>query len=215
LEFAPHESVASFIHNTRFQRVGLPEHAAKLIADQILQALVYMHSLGYVHGDIKPHNFFLFNDTIGDPIVKLGDLGCTRKNDGAPIHDSFPGTAHYRSPEILRRDPRGWDAKADMWSFGIALHFMLTMKFPPKIDGKHQIMRREPLSNALWADMPDAKDVVERLLQMEPDDRPTAEEIRSHPWFMELDEGCRGLAGVGQPGIDEQGEEFVMGGDSV
>jgi serine/threonine protein kinase len=202
LEFAPCGSVESYRRSRHLTALG--EHHAKLVLSQMLDALRYMHGGGYVHGDVKPHNFLLMNADLCRPVAKLADFGSARRNDGVPITSAYPGTQQFRAPEVIRAAPAGWTSKADMWSLGMAMHFMLTGRFPPRIDGKRAIAADPRLDPAAWADMPVAQALVRDLLRVNPDARLSAEQALGHSWFQDVAVGCAGLAGIGAPvALDE------------
>jgi serine/threonine protein kinase len=199
-DFAPGGSVASYLRRQRHRATTLPEFGAKQVLYQIMDGLAHMHMLGYVHGDIKPQNFLLFNQDMGDPDVRLADFGTTRKNDGILITDCYPGTAQFKAPEILRRDPAGWGEKADIWSFGITMHFLLTGAFPWRTDGRRPMTRRPSLNPAYWADLSEeAYGLVNRMLAFEPNARPSAEDVLRDPWFSDLRKGYEQFTKVERP----------------
>jgi serine/threonine protein kinase len=213
LEFAPSGSVFGYM-KTKHLSGGMDEYHAKIILSQLLDALRYMHSSGYVHGDIKPHNFMLMNGDMCQPVAKLADFGTTRKNDWVPITDVYPGTLQFRAPEIIRTDPQGWTNKADMWSFGIAMHYMLTGKLPPGVDGKRRL-RTDPVLHApLWGDMVEAQALVRRLLVVDIATRLSADEALRDPWFQGVRVGCAGLEGVATP-ISLPPSEYTDPGQTV
>ncbi len=145
----------------------------RLVADYVKQAaegLAYAHQAGLIHRDVKPANLLV--DLHG--VVKLLDLGLARftEDDRASLtvaHDeNVLGTADYLAPEQAI-DSHGVDARADVYSLGCTMYFLLT-GHPPFPDGTmpQRLMahQRQP-PPSIYHDRPDAPaDLVELCLKM-------------------------------------------------
>ncbi|KAJ7668466.1 kinase-like domain-containing protein [Mycena polygramma] len=174
---------------------GLSEQEAWRLFQQILEALVYMSSLGILHRDIKLTNIFI--DAKGD--CKVGDFGLATSNLSAlePIHPHHPpvisdpemtlevGTRLYIAPEVQsrKRGPRN-HTKADMYSLGIVF-FEMNYKFST---GSERIAVIENLRQPLVVFPPSwdslltrQRQIITRLLDHDPETRPTALELSQSP----------------------------------
>nr|GAT55219.1 predicted protein [Mycena chlorophos] len=175
---------------------GISEQEAWRLFQQILEALVYMSSLGILHRDIKLTNIFI--DAKGD--AKVGDFGLATSNlsavEATHTHGLHAppmrldaemtlevGTRLYIAPEVSsasrKRGPRN-HAKADMYSLGIVF-FEMNHKFNTGaeriavIEGLRQPLVLFPTS---WdARLTRQKEIITRLLDHDPDTRPTALEL--------------------------------------
>ena len=106
------------------------EKICKIIIQQLLIAVNFLHQNNVCHRDIKPQNIFVVHfdkANIKDTIIKLTDFGssCYFKNC-LPLSD-FPGTPAFTSPEIINGK---YDHKTDIWSIGIVSYFLLCGKTP-------------------------------------------------------------------------------------
>jgi len=159
---------------------------------QILDAIGHMHSRGIVHCDLKPENILYKDDTEGQ--IKIADFGFAQflpggSDSGATLRKQL-GTLSYTAPEILR--DIGYGTKADMWSLGVILYIMLS-GIPPfgkrrnetDRDVKRNIVRgqyRFYESHFKHVSEP-ARDLIRRLIVVEPDERYSWEEAIRHPWI--------------------------------
>ncbi|HSJ95733.1 MAG TPA: protein kinase, partial [Myxococcota bacterium] len=156
----------------------LPLEEAVAIGRQMLLGLAAAHHAGIVHRDLKPANVQL----VPGGGVKIMDFGLAKVRElGLTAPELRPGTAAYMSPEQLRAEPL--DGRADLWSFGVVMHEMLTGR--PPFGGGHDlatlysILYEQPLPpSATRPDVPAALDaLVTRLLSKESSARfATAEE---------------------------------------
>jgi Nif-specific regulatory protein len=98
---------------------------------QTAQALDFLHSLGYIHGDIKPSNVLFFRGDSGELQIKLTDFEFL--SPGSYISsDSWQGTPGYMAPEILRGEPATYSS--DLYSLGVLLFELLTERLPFEAD---------------------------------------------------------------------------------
>lgn len=144
-----------------------PDALADLLA-KICDALGYLHSLGFVHGDLKPANLRLTPD--GD--IKLMDYGLMERagRNGGPIR----GTPYYVAPEVVRGGPV--DPRADLYSLGALAYHLLTGQ--PPFDGAStvEILRKHlhevpAPPSSLVPCQPQLEDVILRLLAKDPLER--------------------------------------------
>ncbi len=145
---------------------SLDEERAVDVTLQLSAALAYAHELAIVHRDVKPANVLLTRDGR----VKLADFGIARGlGDGATLTSagSVLGTVAYLSPEQARGDAIG--TASDIWSLGIVIQEMTTGARP----GATAAI--EPLEGS-WVPSRLGK-VVERCLEHDPAERPTADEV--------------------------------------
>ncbi len=155
------------------------------IAQQALRALGYLHLRGFVHRDISPDNLMLTEDTEGQPLIKLIDLGIAKTLNAAAGESqltqsgTFLGKLRYAPPEQFGADGASVDARADLYSFGVVFYELLTARFP--INGRDPSsliaghLFRPPLDFAETdptGRVPDGlRKVVLKMLEKKPEDR--------------------------------------------
>eukprot|EP00300_Choanocystis_sp_HF-7_P015394 c19037_g1_i1.p1 GENE.c19037_g1_i1~~c19037_g1_i1.p1 ORF type:complete len:857 (+),score=165.52 c19037_g1_i1:45-2615(+) len=171
------------------QQEGYPEPEACRLITTILEAVEHLHKHGVVHRDIKPENFLFDYRHSSEGVLKLIDFGfATFQNPHANMLGSSCGTPDYIAPELLLERPH--NKAVDMWSVGVVLYTLLC-SFPP-----FYAETDEELFDLIAAgtyDFPpprwtkisaDAKDLVSRLLQVDPAKRWTATQALGHPWII-------------------------------
>ena len=160
------------------------ESKAAYIMRQILSALNYLHSFGIVHRDIKPENMLVEQSSDKDLInIKLIDFGTCN------YVTLKVGSPYYIAPEVLKKN---YNKKCDIWSAGIILYVMLLGKLP--FHGKNT----EDLFNNIkkgefdqtseeWNSISDnAKDLILKMLEYNPEKRLSAQECLDHNWIKTL-----------------------------
>lgn len=202
----PQELQAEEVTASMEGHVGLPEHEACRLFWQMLSGIMHLHGHGVMHRDIKLEHFIFSSSDKTQAQLKLVDFGhawplqVLYGADGRMVQElTIPGgvgTNHFIAPEV--RDDSEVVAhmadRADIWSLGICLHAMLTGRLLPcrtsGISKASQLKQRGsavPEEPILLSDGERlsrfAQDLLQSLLQMLPEDRPTAEQVARHPWL--------------------------------
>lgn len=166
------------------------ERQVKRLMRQILDGLVYLHSINVAHLDIKPQNLVLMSE-FPHGEVKLCDLGISRYiSQGADIRDIL-GTPDYVAPEVLNYEPIS--LATDMWSVGVLLYVLLTGCSPFGGDTKQETFCnisqcKLDFPDDLFEDVSeDAKDLMRKLMVKEPSKRLSATECLKHRWFTNIE----------------------------
>ncbi|MBN3308245.1 KCC2D kinase, partial [Amia calva] len=154
---------------------------------QILEAVLHCHQMGVVHRDLKPENLLLASKLKG-AAVKLADFGLAIEVQGdQQAWFGFAGTPGYLSPEVLRKDPYG--KPVDMWACGVILYILL-VGYPPFWDEDQHRLYQQIKAGAYdfpspeWDTVtPEAKDLISKMLTINPAKRITAAEALKHPWI--------------------------------
>ncbi|KAL0271568.1 UNVERIFIED_CONTAM: hypothetical protein PYX00_008624 [Menopon gallinae] len=162
------------------------QDAAQTVRD-ILKALKYLHGEGVVHGDIKPENLLYEND-LEESKLKLDDFGLSQLSlDKDLMVNSLYGSGRYCAPEVLLGKEPGYPS--DLWGLGVIMFIMLC-GYEPFWDEDGEAATCEniiqgDLSALNWDDVSDsARDLVTKLLSVDPANRPTADEALNHPWTL-------------------------------
>ena len=184
------------------------EEEARKIVIQIGEAIYHCHTHNIAHRDLKPENLLLAKKVTGTdtPLIKLSDFGFAKVDNGDMTTPQF--TPYYVAPQILQAQeiqhdrargrlapgsPYHYDKSCDMWSFGVIIYIMLC-GYPPF----YSEIRGQPLSNRMkrkimageytfpeetWKHISsDAKDMIQKMLKVEPSERMTIEDFFRHPW---------------------------------
>ena len=187
----------------------LSEEEASVLVRKITSAVAHMHETDVIHRDLKPENLLL---TSKGPRaeVKLIDFGLAKimKEDTAR---SFLGTRGYLAPEMLQR--AAYDKSIDVWSLGIIVFVLLCGCLPfdddsakvSEQDAKKKFALRFPrwamnISNS-------AKDLLQKLLNIDPKSRITAQQALTHPWVQGKSASKGFLASPGK--IGERRKELM------
>uniref|UniRef100_A0A8K9X7X3 calcium/calmodulin-dependent protein kinase n=1 Tax=Oncorhynchus mykiss TaxID=8022 RepID=A0A8K9X7X3_ONCMY len=154
---------------------------------QIVESVHHCHVNGIVHRDLKPENLLLASKLKG-AAVKLADFGLAIEVQGdQQAWFGFAGTPGYLSPEVLRKDPYG--KPVDMWACGVILYILL-VGYPPFWDEDQHRLYQQIKAGAYdfpspeWDTVtPDAKDLINKMLTINPAKRITTAEALKHPWI--------------------------------
>ena len=164
---------------------GYSEAHARICFAQILDGLSYLHTQGITHMDINSDNILLagLQDTNH---IKIIDFGAA-KTANSPMTTHI-GSPFYTAPEMLRRDAT-YTSAVDLWSAGVVLFFLLGGKPPFNYTQPAQIYAAIKEAKFSFEAFPwkkiseSGKDLVSKLLVLDPKSRLTAAEAQNHPWF--------------------------------
>ncbi|WFD42246.1 non-specific serine/threonine protein kinase [Malassezia psittaci] len=203
LKFAPN---GEFLHYVK--KLGsLDTHSATFYAAQLADAIGHIHRAGIVHRDIKPENMLLdanmrilVTDFGSAKILSDSLSNAANSNDAASLataqigddeHStrtrSFVGTAEYVSPELLADSKTGMPS--DWWAFACVAFQMLAGRSPFHAANEYQTFQRILHRQFTYPNAfpPEAKELIDQLLVIEPDERPTSDQIRASSFFGHTD----------------------------
>ncbi|XP_066573601.1 ribosomal protein S6 kinase alpha-1 isoform X2 [Amia ocellicauda] len=171
------------------------EREASSVLHTIAKTVEYLHSQGVVHRDLKPSNI-LYVDESGNPeSLRICDFGFAkqlRAENGLLMTPCY--TANFVAPEVLKR--QGYDEGCDIWSLGVLLYTMLAGYTPfanGPDDTPEDILTRMgsgkfTMKGGNWNTISDAaKDLVSKMLHVDPHQRLTAKQVLKHPWITNRD----------------------------
>ncbi|XP_031764310.2 phosphorylase b kinase gamma catalytic chain, skeletal muscle/heart isoform isoform X3 [Galleria mellonella] len=169
--------------------VTLSEKKTRYIMRQVLEGVRYVQSKSIVHRDLKPENILL-DDQLN---VKITDFGFAKVlNEGEKLFE-LCGTPGYLAPETLKAnmfdDAPGYGMEVDIWACGVIM-FTLLVGCPPFWHRKQMVMLRNIMEGKYsftspeWADISDdPKDLIRRLLVVEPNQRISLDDALNHSFF--------------------------------
>ncbi|XP_052463417.1 calcium/calmodulin-dependent protein kinase type II subunit delta isoform X5 [Carassius gibelio] len=153
---------------------------------QILESVDHIHHHDIVHRDLKPENLLLASKC-KNAAVKLADFGLAIEVQGEQqAWFGFAGTPGYLSPEVLRKEAYG--KPVDIWACGVILYILL-VGYPPFWDEDQHKLYQQIKAGAYdfpspeWDTVtPEAKNLINQMLTINPAKRITAQEALKHPW---------------------------------
>ena len=166
---------------------GLDENKARKYFAAIMGAISYIHKLGVAHRDIKLENILINHNDM----PQLTDFGLCKKQNGDNLLLTTCGTLVYAAPEIIREEPYN-GMKADIWSAGVLLYAMVADHFPwmTEEDLPPQKLVQATTQQIINGDIPypetmsfELINLLQNMLNIDPDERPTADEVLQHPWL--------------------------------
>ena len=175
LEYAPGGEL--FYHMDRLGVIQIDD--ARLYIAEIGLALSHLHSIGIVYRDLKPENVLL--DKLGH--VKLTDFGLSKDLVGDGKTATFCGTSEYLAPEVVMQMPYSYPI--DIWALGILCYEMILGATPFYDENKAKLFSNIVSAQPYFPPQLDRRiaDFISKLLCKNPEERPTFEDMKSHPFF--------------------------------
>ena len=174
-----HQSLASYIKNQKSRRCS--EYRARILMNEILTAVTYLHGNGIIHRDLSTANILL-DENVNIKIIDFGLATMREKNSNEP-NFTMCGTPNFLAPEILGR--KGHDTKSDVFSLGCVFYNILDGNPPFNTTSTKATLER--VKNLDYK-MPEgltveAENLIRRLLQTNPMLRPTLQEVQEDPFL--------------------------------
>jgi len=178
-----------------FQRIikqkSYSEADAQVVMRQIFSGVAYLHSRGIVHRDLKPENVLLASDA-PDAAIKIADFGLSHIIERTADQHGLKtmcGSPEYVAPEVLKG--KGYGVEVDNWSCGVILFVMLCGHYPFQDEVQSNLWlkithARYDFNHRAWAKISvEAKDLITKLLVLDPQQRLTAAQALEHPWLVD------------------------------
>lgn len=179
----------------------ISEFEAKALAFQLIQGLQFLHDeRQLMHRDVKPANILIHRSGS----IKIADFGISRSQSGdAASVQTFVGSISYMSPERLQGNSYGYEA--DIWSVGVVLYEAVTGAHPyhddpngapltfwtllQKVVAGNAVMHNSPLKHRAGREhlSSELDNFLARCLAFKREERASAKELASHPWFADMD----------------------------
>jgi 5'-AMP-activated protein kinase catalytic alpha subunit len=158
----------------------LNEMEAAIFFYQLIKGVEYIHEQNLAHRDLKPENLLLTKNHI----LKIIDFGLCHDFDGTKLLKTKCGSPSYAAPEILKGFPYN-GFKSDIWCCGIILYGMLCGYLPFDGENNQEIFREIVQCNPEYPPFleDDSIDLISKILNPEPNDRITIDQIKKHPFF--------------------------------
>ncbi len=160
------------------------EDKAKYYLKNILLGVQYCHNMGVCHKDLKLENVIVTKTGI-----KICDFGFSASNYYTVDENRIVGTLAYFAPEIITKKLDYDGTKVDIWCIGVILFVMLCFRYPFE-DKKEPKNIYKHLNNILKCkyELPsylskEVSDLIKKILVINPEDRPSIQEIMNHSWF--------------------------------
>ncbi|XP_030754974.1 phosphorylase b kinase gamma catalytic chain, skeletal muscle/heart isoform [Sitophilus oryzae] len=172
--------------------VTLSEKKTRYIMKQVFEGVQHIHSRGVVHRDLKPENILL-DDNLN---VKITDFGFAKKLEKGDLLHDLCGTPGYLAPETLKTNmfdnAPGYSYEVDIWACGVIMYTLL-VGCPPFWHRKQMVMLRNIMegkysfSSPEWTDISESpKDLIRKLLVVDPKQRISIEEALNHEFFQSV-----------------------------
>ena len=164
------------------------EKTSSYIMYQIFSAINYCHKMGIIHRDLKPENILIVKrDKYNLPYVKICDFGTSKIFTKNSIENQIIGSFNYMAPEVFNKK---YNEKCDVWSCGVILYILLYGKFPFEGKDQNEVINNIKLGkinfdNSLFNISSDVKNLLIKLLEVNPSKRISAGEAIKHVWFKE------------------------------
>eukprot|EP01016_Furgasonia_blochmanni_P037307 TRINITY_DN4373_c0_g2_i1.p1 TRINITY_DN4373_c0_g2~~TRINITY_DN4373_c0_g2_i1.p1 ORF type:complete len:352 (-),score=53.59 TRINITY_DN4373_c0_g2_i1:15-989(-) len=163
------------------------EFETKRLMHIIFCVIKYLHDNKLTHRDLKPSNFLFGRRGVADGAeLMLIDFGLSRRLPEVGSMKTMVGSALYTAPEVYEEN---YDEKCDCWSLGVIMYVLLSGS-PPFFGSSHHdyyeaAKRGEiDLDSAVWQTVSaKAKDLIKKLLTVDPAMRISVSEALRHPWM--------------------------------
>ena len=181
MELASNGNLYNFIQKNKKDKIKNMDLIKKLII-QTIEIIKYLHSLNIIYRDIKPENILLDKDYN----VKLCDYGWATYFTPGKFLTVYCGTPEYVSPEMLKKYP--YNEKIDIWGIGVLI-FELVFGYAPFSSNFNEDRYNNIKSGKIkWPDdlneeYQKIKDLIEKILKVNPNDRISLNDIENHPWL--------------------------------
>ncbi len=163
----------------------LPEQDCKFYAANVLLALEHIHHHSMIYRDLKPENLLLDRDGY----IKIADFGFAKRTKAGLRTFTICGTPAYQAPEIISR--KGTGKEADVWSLGILIYEMNFNETPFESTSGDPLQTYKLAGSGRFTvpkhASPDLKDILNKILLVDPLKRPTLQDVKSHRWFKDID----------------------------
>ena len=203
MEFADNGDLYQKIVECKKKKIYLEEDEVWRIFIQLVKGLKSLHDLKILHRDIKSANVFLFKDGS----AKLGDLNVSKVAKKG-LGYTQTGTPYYASPEVWK--DLSYDNKSDIWSLGCVLYEMITL-FPPfraqNMENLFKKVIRGEISKIPDKYSYDLFSVIQLLIQVKPEKRPSCDEILQNKIVLKKIEYFKEIS---KQNFDENDEEQIL-----
>lgn len=183
MEYVEGGSLQDYIaRKTKNGKSTIAEDSARFFVLQIAEAVQHMHNLGIYHRDLKNENILLASDKT----IRIADFGISTCN--TEILTDYCGTPPCMPPEIFKRIPY-FGAPFDIWTLGVLMYQLVDGHMPFLARNfealKTMVMNVEYKIPDTFSD--ELRDLIEKILVENPEDRLTIDDIQLHPWLTGTD----------------------------